>query len=100
MVLTTVGYGNTVTYTQEGRTLIACLGWISIIAFGGLIAVAGRVIGIVIDDLFRKMHLKMLTSNLGGVMLWGTLSILWMSYMAEVCTNENQLSTFDDVVVL
>ena len=86
MVLTTVGYGNTVTYTEQGRILIACFGWISIIAFGGLIAVAGRVIGIIIDDLFRKMHLKWLSSNLGGVILWGTLSLSWMSFMAEVCT--------------
>jgi hypothetical protein len=64
--------------------LVSCLGWLSVVAFAGLIAVAGQVIGIIVDDLFHKMHLKFLTNDVGGVLVSGSFSVLWMLLLAEV----------------
>lgn len=64
--------------------LVSCLGWLSVVAFAGLIAVAGQVIGIIVDDLFHKMRLKFLTNDVGGVLISGSFSVLWMLLLAEV----------------
>lgn len=113
-VLTTVGYGNvsvatsTIQYevsllslhvdspfdwpsiqqvfpaTNEGRLMVVCLGWLSIITFGLLLAVAGRVVGIIVDDVFRKLHLRWFATDSGGALLWGALATAWIYFLAEV----------------
>jgi len=83
VVMTTVGYGNVSPVTAEGRWLVFGVGWISIIVWAILLYVAGRVVGIIIDDLFRKFNLRRLTENLPSVMVWLAVSVAWVVFVGE-----------------
>ena len=68
--------------TPQGRTLVACLAWISIIVWAVLLYVAGQVVSIITDDFFRKCHLRFMTRDLISAIFWGFLGAFWMVIMA------------------
>jgi hypothetical protein len=82
--MTTVGYGNQSPVTMEGRALVSGLGWITIIAWAVVWIVAGKVTGIILDDMFRKIHLRFLTGEWISATFFGFLGWLWMLFMAWI----------------
>jgi hypothetical protein len=82
IVMTTVGYGDQSPSTKQGRAMVACLGWISIVVWAMILYVAGSVVGIIVDDFFRKFHLKFMTGDIAGVIFWGLMGTLWILLMS------------------
>lgn len=74
--------GNFSPNTQAGYTLVYCLGWVSIIAFGILSIVAGYTYTTIADDLFRRLNMKWLHKPEYSVPLWAILSLLWINLIA------------------
>ena len=66
-----MGYGNFGPNTNGGRILIYCLGWLSIIAFGGIMLLAGYTVTTIADDLFVRFNLHWLTQPKYSTLLWG-----------------------------
>ncbi len=81
--MTTVGYGNVSPVTQGGRALVASIGWLTVIVWAIVLYIAGRVLGIIIEDLFRRWNCRRLTGNFGSVMIWGTVSTGWIIFIGE-----------------
>lgn len=81
--MTTVGYGNVSPVTQGGRVLVASIGWLTVIVWAIVLYIAGRVLGIIIEDLFRRWNCRRLTGNFGSVMIWGTVATGWIVFIAE-----------------
>lgn len=81
IVMTTVGYGNQSPITMEGRALVAGLGWLLIIAWAVNWIVAGKVVGIILDDIFRKIRLRFMTGQWVGAVFFGFLGFSWMVLM-------------------
>lgn len=82
--MTTVGYGNTSPSTPAGRALVGCLGWICIICWAMILFVAGKVVGIVIDDIFRKCRCRAMMGDFQSVIVWGAVSGLWIAVVGQV----------------
>jgi Ion channel len=78
VVMTTVGYGNQSPVTMQGRALVVFMGWICIICWLVILYVAGKVVGIILDDIFRKCHLRFLTGQYVEVLFFGLLGVLWL----------------------
>lgn len=83
VVMTTVGYGNVSPVSMNGRILVIVFGWITIIVWAILLFIAGRVLGIVIDDLFRRYNCRVMTRNLPSVIVWGSVAMLWIVFVGE-----------------
>ena len=83
VVMTTVGYGNVSPVSTYGRLLVVAFGWITIIIWAILLFIAGRVLGIVIDDLFRRCNCRVMTRNLPSVIIWFSMSIVWIAFVSE-----------------
>jgi len=81
--MTTVGYGNVSPITHEGRILVASIGWLTVIIWAVLLYIAGKVLGIIIEDLFRRCNCRQLTGNLASVIVWGTVSFGWIIFIGE-----------------
>ncbi len=81
--MTTVGYGNVSPATSDGRLLVASIGWLTVIVWAILLYIAGKVLGIIIEDLFRRCNCRKLTGNLASVIVWGTVSFLWIIFIGE-----------------
>ena len=81
--MTTVGYGNVSPITFEGRLFVALIGWITVIIWAVILYIAGRVLGIIFDDIFRRLGCRKLTGNVPSVIFWGTLSILYVIFLGE-----------------
>ncbi len=81
--MTTVGYGNVSPITFEGRLFVSLIGWITVILWAVILYIAGRVLGIIFDDIFRRLGCRKLTGNVPSVMFWGTLSILYIIFLGE-----------------
>jgi hypothetical protein len=83
VVMTTVGYGNVSPVSNDGRILVVVFGWITIIVWAILLFIAGRVLGILIDDLFRRCNCRVMTRNLPSVIVWFSMSMLWIAFVGE-----------------
>jgi len=81
--MTTVGYGNVSPATPGGRWLVASIGWLAVIGWAIVLYIAGRVLGIIIEDLFRRCNCRRLTGNFGSVMIWGMVSTGWIIFIGE-----------------
>jgi hypothetical protein len=82
--MTTVGYGNQAPVTRQGRALVSGLGWVSIILFGGISALAGNVLAIILDDFFTKYHLRFMTNPIYGATLWAVAAVGWLNIQAFI----------------
>ena len=81
--MTTVGYGNVSPITTSGRLFVGAIGWFTVIGWAILLYIAGKVLGIIIDDLFRRCNLRRLTGNLPSVIVWGSVSLAWLIFIGE-----------------
>jgi len=84
VVMTTVGYGNQSPETRNGRLLVGCLGWICIIVWAIILYVGGRVLGIVIDDAFRRRNCRVMTGDGLSATVWCVVSALWIVVVGEI----------------
>jgi hypothetical protein len=74
--------GNFSPNTQAGRVLVYCLGWLSIIAFGGIMVLAGYTYTTIADDIFRRFNVKWLRRPEYSAPLWGVFSLSWIVLIA------------------
>jgi hypothetical protein len=72
--------------TDGGRTLVACLAWVSIITWGMILFVAGQVVSIIMDDFFRKCRMRCMTRDLPSAVFWGFLAFIWILIMSELAS--------------
>ena len=77
--LTTVGYGNQSPTTFDGRLFVGSIGWFLIIVWAIILYVSGSVLGIIVDDFLRRLHLRKFTGDKLGVFVWGFFALGWMA---------------------
>jgi hypothetical protein len=83
-IMTTVGYGNQSPTSLGGRWMVYTLGFASILAFGGILASAGSVMVVIVDDLLIRCSGRHNT-KLGKktkTFVWGALWYIWMCVIA------------------
>mmetsp|Transcript_8521 Transcript_8521/g.23576 ORF Transcript_8521/g.23576 Transcript_8521/m.23576 type:complete len:564 (-) Transcript_8521:23-1714(-) len=92
-VQTTVGYGNQAPSTTEGRALIYTVGFMSIVAFGGILAMAGYILSRLSDDFVKRHGMHFLAHPSFASMAWGFIYYGWMVCIAFQTINwkENRL---------
>jgi hypothetical protein len=73
-----IGYGNQSPSTTKGRLLVGMLGWLLIICWAMILFVAGKVLGIVIDDILRRCRCRSWTGDIEGVIVWGFIAGCWI----------------------
>jgi len=88
-IMSTMGYGSQFPSTEEGKLLVYTLGFVSILAFGAVLGIAGLITAAIVDDLLvriRRMHHRMtwITSPWASCLLWGILYYAWMMITAAV----------------
>ncbi|KAL3907566.1 MAG: hypothetical protein SGARI_003478 [Bacillariaceae sp.] len=66
-----------------GRLLVAFLGWLSIIAFAGIIIISTANWMAIADDFFFRLKMPYLKKPLWSSILWGILSIAWIALLAS-----------------
>eukprot|EP00536_Pseudo-nitzschia_multiseries_P005760 jgi/Psemu1/286002/fgenesh1_pg.112_\ len=81
-IMTTVGYGNFSPETKTGRILVWCLGWLSIIAFGGIMIVVGNTYTAILDDLLTRFNLQWMKRPVYSAAVWGSISVVWIVIIA------------------
>ena len=74
--------GNFTPNTTAGRLLVWCLGWLSIIAFGGIMIIAGYTYTTIADDLFTRFNVKWLQRPAYSAPLWALFSMTWIILIA------------------
>jgi hypothetical protein len=79
---TIVGYGNQSPVTEGGRALVGAFGWLSIIAFGGIIIYSSANWTAIVDDLFHRVNMNWLSRPAFAAPLWGVMSALWIVRIA------------------
>jgi hypothetical protein len=67
--------------TAEGRAMVASLGFVSILVFGGILARAGSIIRILFDDMVARCRFSILSHALVGCLFWGGISIIWTFFL-------------------
>lgn len=85
--MTTVGYGNQAPDTTGGRALVYTMGFLSILAFAGILAAAGNVVSVIFDDAVDRIKLHSLTTPWVACVIWGAVSYTWMVVIAAVTKN-------------
>jgi hypothetical protein len=80
--MTTVGYGNQSPVTKGGRALVAGLGWLSIIAFGGITIYSSENWTTIIDDLFERINMSWLSRPGFAAPFWAIISFAWILQIA------------------
>jgi hypothetical protein len=81
-VMTTIGYGNQAPETTGGRALIYSLGFLSILAFAGILAAAGNIVSAIFDDAVDRIKLHSLTTPWVACVVWGAVYYSWMGFIA------------------
>jgi hypothetical protein len=81
-VMTTIGYGNQAPETIGGRALIYSLGFLSILAFAGILAAAGNIVSLIFDDAVNRIKLHSLTTPWVACIVWGAVYYVWMALIA------------------
>jgi hypothetical protein len=80
--MTTIGYGNQAPETMGGRALIYSLGFLSILAFAGILASAGNIVSVIFDDAVDRIKLHSLTTPWVTCIVWGAVYYSWMGLIA------------------
>jgi Ion channel len=86
-IMTTVGYGNQAPVTDTGRLIVVTAGLLSLILFGAVLGLCGYVILVIFDDAVSRLHCGVVKKLLGnpvfGLLLWGTIWLLYALAMAK-----------------
>uniref|UniRef100_A0A7S2VE22 Potassium channel domain-containing protein n=1 Tax=Entomoneis paludosa TaxID=265537 RepID=A0A7S2VE22_9STRA len=64
--------------TTGGRTLVYIVGFICILAFGGILASAGYILSFLFDDFVEKNGMNVLSQPWCASLLWGSTYYAWM----------------------
>ena len=64
--------------------MVSGLGWLSIVVFGGISALAGSVMAIIFDDFFTKYRMGFMTKPVNGAILWAIFSVAWLAIQASL----------------
>lgn len=99
-VLSTVGYGNQVITTQQGRRLVIICGFFSILAFGAMLATAGYVLSVIVDDLLARLKLRIFSRQWVICALWGILYYCFMLFIALTTVRWKRERLGDDIFSL
>jgi hypothetical protein len=86
-IMTTVGYGNQAPETTGGRAMVYSLGFLSILAFAGILASSGSIVSVIFDDAVNRIKVQSLTTPWVAVCVWGAIYYLWMALIA-LCTRQ------------
>jgi len=81
-VMTTVGYGNMSPVTLKGQALVYAFGWLSIIAFGGIMVYTANTYNAIGDDLFKRLRATWLRQPVYSMMIWAILTLLSLNLIA------------------
>jgi hypothetical protein len=60
------------------------LGFLSIVAFGGILSHGGTITSAIADDFWARMNLDIMTRPWASAIFWGTAYYLWMAVIAAV----------------
>jgi hypothetical protein len=63
--------------------MVSTLGFLSILAFGGILANAGSIVAVIYEDALSRSHLKIFRHSLIGAALWAGITLLWIFYVAD-----------------
>ena len=83
-VLSTIGYGNQPIYSPSSRVLVFTLGFVSILLFGQILAVAGHVVSAYADDFWRRLGYPFGARPSVACVIFGGLYYCWMVLIAIV----------------
>jgi len=83
-VMTTIGYGNTAPVTPGGRAMVFTLGFIGIVLFGAVISQASYTVYTIVDDAFRMISAKQLSTGYRCIFFWFSIVIIWILVCAGV----------------
>ena len=67
--------------------MVACLGFVSILAFATILASAGQIFNIIVDDVATRFRLPCVSRPWIAVPLWG---LLWFAWMAIIATDASK----------
>lgn len=82
---TTTKQGDQIVETANGRVMVFTIGFLSILAFGGILVTAGFVVTTIFDDALVRFRLRRLTVPWVACFFWGSLYYGWMCGIAQVC---------------
>ena len=74
--------GNFTPQTQAGQGLVYAFGWLSIIAFGGIMVYTANTYADIGDDLFKRLRATWLQRPGYSTMIWSSLTITWLVLIA------------------
>lgn len=83
-IMTTIGYGNTVPKTDEGKIMVCTLGFITILIFTVITGAAGYVCLTIFDDLFMNLKMERFTEGWTAVLFWLVGLSLWVLTLAGI----------------
>lgn len=83
-VRSTIGYGNTVPKTDEGKIMVCTLGFITILIFTVITGAAGYVCLTIFDDLFMNLKMERFTEGWTAVLFWLVGLSLWVLTLAGI----------------
>jgi hypothetical protein len=63
--------------------MVSTLGFLSILAFGGVLANAGSIVAVIYEDALARCHLKLFRHSWIGAGIWAGISVLWILYLAD-----------------
>lgn len=87
--MTTVGYGNVYPTTIKGRALSGTIGFFTIIIWAVLLFIAGKVVRILIEDLFRRCKCRVMTGNVPSALVWSLFSVISVAAIAQLYMQNN-----------
>jgi len=64
--------------------MVFTLGFLSILAFAGILATSGSIASRCFDDLAMRLHLSILTRPWAACVIWGGMYYLWMVVIAAL----------------
>jgi hypothetical protein len=85
--MTTVGYGNQAPETTGGRAMVYSLGFLSILAFAGILASSGNIVSVIFDDAVNRIKVQSLTTPWVALWVWGAIYYSWMALIASITKN-------------
>jgi hypothetical protein len=68
--------------TTEGRGMVSSLGFISVLAFAGIVSTAGSILNVIFEDTAAQCRLSFLTRRPFGCFWWAGISAAWTFFIS------------------
>jgi hypothetical protein len=82
--MTTMGYGNQIPTTWQGRTLVFTVGFLNILLFGAVAASSGYMLSAIANDLASRRGIPIESKPWIACVFWAVLLYAWMLLIAFV----------------